>query len=138
MEEQLHIEFRASKLRYSLLDCIEGEVEFLVSNLPLIGADLSLIRRECVGLRITEQAILLRQQILDGPAHKGDCIHFRFPLANVTDLTPSFKEVEKAADVLYLLNLIIYDAEGRRFFKQQEIHLYRGLTQYSNQLLKEQ
>ena len=138
LEEQLHIEFRSARLRYALNDWIEGDVEFLVSNIPLIGADLSLIRRECVGARITEQAILLRHQILDGPAHKGDRIHFRFPLANVTDLTPSFKEVEKAADVLYFLNLIIYDAEGRRFFKQQEIQLYRGLSEEANQLLTEQ
>lgn len=126
LEEQLHIEFRSPKQRHSLTDWVEGDIEFLISNLALTGAELSLIRRECVGPRITEQAILYRQQIIDGPAHKGDKIHFRFPLANITDLTPTFKQVEKAASVLYFLNLIIYDAEGRRFFKQQEIQLYRG------------
>lgn len=135
LEEQLHIEFTSPQSRYALGEVIRGRVEFLVVNLPLLGAELSLVRREVVGDQITEQALLLRHQIIDGPPQKGDSIAFQLPLANLVDLTSSMRGVEKVTDLLYFINLIIYDCEGRRFFKQQEIQLYRADSHMANPLL---
>lgn len=41
------------------------------------------------------------------------------------DLTPSYKEVHNKFSVRYFLNLVLVDEEDRRYFKQQEITLYR-------------
>ena len=41
------------------------------------------------------------------------------------DLTPSYKLVHNKFSVKYYLNLVLVDEEDRRYFKQQEIHLYR-------------
>lgn len=41
------------------------------------------------------------------------------------DLTPSYKDVHNKFSVRYFLNLVLVDEEDRRYFKQQEIVLYR-------------
>lgn len=125
LEDQLHINFTSQKSRFSLKESVEGELHFSLVNLKIKSADLSLVRREIVGTQITDQEVLHRYQIIDGPPARYDTIPFKFPLKNLKDLTPSFKEIEKIASLLYFVNLIIYDVEGRRYFKQQEIQLYR-------------
>ena len=41
------------------------------------------------------------------------------------DLTPTYKTVHNKFSVKYFLNLVLVDEEDRRYFKQQEIQLYR-------------
>ena len=41
------------------------------------------------------------------------------------DLTPTHKNVSNKFNVKYLLNLVLVDEEDRRYFKQQEIELFR-------------
>ncbi len=41
------------------------------------------------------------------------------------ELTPTYKNVHNKFSVKYFLNLVLVDEEDRRYFKQQEIHLYR-------------
>ncbi len=41
------------------------------------------------------------------------------------DLTPTYKNVANRFNVKYYLNLVLVDEEDRRYFKQQEIFLYR-------------
>lgn len=129
LEDQLHINFTSPKSRFSLNDNIEGELHFSLVHLKIKSADLSLVRREIVANQITDQEVLHRYQIIDGSPARYDTIPFRFPLKNLKDLTPSLKEVEKIGSLLYFVNLIIYDVEGRRYFKQQEIQLYRDEKQ---------
>lgn len=128
LEDQLHINFTAPKCRFNLDEGIEGELHFSLVNLKIKSADLSLVRREIVGSQITDQEVLHRYEIIDGPPARYDTIPFRFPLKNLKDLTPSLKEIEKIGSLLYFVNLIIYDVEGRRYFKQQEVQLYRNLV----------
>ena len=42
------------------------------------------------------------------------------------DLAPSYKNVHNKFSVKYYLNLVLVDEEDRRYFKQQEITLYRA------------
>lgn len=125
LEDQLHINFTSPKSHFALTDCIEGELHFSLVNLKIKSADLSLVRREIVGNHITDQEVLQRYQIIDGPPQRHDTIPFKLPLRNLRDLTPSLRDVEKIGSLLYFVNLIIYDVEGRRYFKQQEVKLYR-------------
>lgn len=41
------------------------------------------------------------------------------------DLTPTHSNVSNRFSVKYMLNLVLVDEEDRRYFKQQEIQLYR-------------
>jgi vacuolar protein sorting-associated protein 26 len=128
LEDQLHIHFDTECSRFALTDSIIGTISFaIVSALRIKSADLSLVRREIVGNRITDQEALVKAQVLDGPAQAGDVVKFKLPLANLRDLTPTLKDVEKSMHLCYFVNLIIYDDQGHRYFKQQEVELFRPL-----------
>lgn len=69
----------------------------------------------------------------------GESIPIRVFLAGY-DLTPTMRDINKKFSVRYFLNLVLMDTEDRRYFKQQEITLWRkadknrksALTQSSN------
>lgn len=61
---------------------------------------------------------------MDGAPVKGECIPIRFYLAS-TELTPTYKNVNNRFSCKYFLNLVLIDEEDRRYFKQQEIELWR-------------
>jgi len=136
IEEQLHLFFSSSKSRFSLNETIDGLLQFTLVKIRIKGADISLIRREVVNNRITDQEVLLKMQVLDGPAGKNDSMPFKIPLVNLRDLTPTFVDVEKSVTLIYLLNLIIYDQNGHRYYKQQEVQLYRTSASKDNSLAR--
>lgn len=55
---------------------------------------------------------------------KGESIPIRVFLAGY-DLTPTMRDINKKFSVRYFLNLVLMDTEDRRYFKQQEIILWR-------------
>jgi len=61
---------------------------------------------------------------MDGCPSKGEVIPIRLYLAGY-DLTPTFKNINNKYSVKYFLNLVLVDEEDRRYFKQQEITLWR-------------
>nr|CAD2204011.1 unnamed protein product [Meloidogyne enterolobii] len=63
---------------------------------------------------------------MDGAPVKGESIPIRLFLAGY-DLTPTMRDVAKRFSVRYFLNLVLIDEEDRRYFKQQEIILWRRL-----------
>lgn len=54
----------------------------------------------------------------------GETIPIRLFLGGF-ELTPTFRDVNKKFSVRYYLNLVLIDEENRRYFKQQEITIYR-------------
>lgn len=54
----------------------------------------------------------------------GESIPIRVFLAGY-DLTPTMRDINKKFSVKYFLNLVLMDTEDRRYFKQQEITLWR-------------
>ena len=89
--------------------------------------ELSIIRRETVGSgqnAVTENEVLSKFEVMDGAPVKGEVVPIRFYLAS-TDLTPSYKNVNNRFNTKYVLNLVLIDEEDRRYFKQQEIELWR-------------
>lgn len=61
---------------------------------------------------------------MDGSPVKGESIPIRVFLAGY-DLTLTMREINKKFSVRYFLNLVLIDTEDRRYFKQQEITLWR-------------
>jgi len=54
----------------------------------------------------------------------GETIPIRLFLGGF-ELTPTFRDVNKKFSTPYYLNLVLVDEENRRYFKQQEITIYR-------------
>ena len=57
-------------------------------------------------------------------APAGETIPIRLFLGGF-ELTPTFRDVNKKFSTRYYLNLVLIDEENRRYFKQQEITVYR-------------
>ena len=57
-------------------------------------------------------------------AYRGECIPIRLFMSSL-DLTPTYKSVNNKFSVKYYLNLVLVDQEDRRYFKQQEVTLWR-------------
>ena len=64
---------------------------------------------------------------MDGAPVKGEVVPVRLHLGGIpADLTPTFESAQnKRFSVRYFLNLVLVDEEDRRYFKQQEIILWR-------------
>ncbi|KAJ2128928.1 Vacuolar protein sorting-associated protein 26, partial [Coemansia sp. RSA 788] len=89
--------------------------------------ELSIIRRETTGAapnQYNESETITKFEIMDGAPVRGETIPIRLFLGGF-DLTPTYRDVNKKFSTRYYLNLVLVDEENRRYFKQQEITLYR-------------
>jgi len=154
IEDCLHIEFEYEKRRYHLKDVIKGKIHFLLVKIKIKYMELAVIRRETSGDAqggniiastpgaraaannnssgeeknvYTQTQTLVRQEIMDGAPVKGEVVPVRLHLGGIpADLTPTFEAAQnKRFSVRYFLNLVLVDEEDRRYFKQQEIILWR-------------
>lgn len=126
IENCLHIEFEYSKSQYSLKEVIVGRIYFLLTRLKIKHMELSLITRESSGLQPSNYLIdstVIRYEIMDGSPVKGDTIPIRLFLGGY-ELTPDMSC--NYFNVKNYLSLVIIDEDGRRYFKQSEIVLYRS------------
>ncbi|KAL7747684.1 Vacuolar protein sorting-associated protein 26 [Sorochytrium milnesiophthora] len=127
IEDCLHIEFEYSKARYHLRDVIVGKIYFVLVRIKIKYMELSIIRRETCGsvpTQINDSETVTKFEIMDGAPVKGEIIPIRLFLSGF-ELTPTFRDVNKKFSVRYYLNLVLVDEENRRYFKQQEITVFR-------------
>ena len=69
---------------------------------------------------------MIKYEIMDGAPVRGESIPIRLFLnACESNLTPTYKSIHSKFSVKYYLNLVLVDEEDRRYFKQQEITLWR-------------
>ena len=149
IEDCLHIEFEYERKYYHLHDVICGKINFLLVRIKIKHMELAVIRRETSGEGvaltgttmnggnttggkndlnniITETQTLLKYEIMDGAPVKGEMIPVRLYLRGIpADLTPTYHAENNRFSVRYFLNLVLVDEEDRRYFKQQEIILWR-------------
>ncbi|KAJ3488136.1 hypothetical protein NLI96_g3062 [Meripilus lineatus] len=127
IEDCLHIEFEYNKSKYHLKDVIVGKIYFLLVRIKIKHMELSIIRRETTGSppnQYNESETITKFEIMDGAPVRGETIPIRLFLGGF-DLTPTFREVNKKFSTRYYLNLVLIDEENRRYFKQQEITIFR-------------
>ncbi|KAL1917719.1 uncharacterized protein VTP21DRAFT_3553 [Calcarisporiella thermophila] len=127
IEDALHIEFEYNKSRYHLKDVIVGKIYFLLVRIKIKHMELSIIRRETTGSapnQYNESETITKFEIMDGAPVRGETIPIRLFLGGY-ELTPTFRDVNKKFSARYYLNLVLVDEENRRYFKQQEITVYR-------------
>ncbi|KAG9330229.1 hypothetical protein JZ751_026030 [Albula glossodonta] len=107
IEDCLHIEFEYNKSKYHLKDVIVGKIYFLLVRIKIQHMELQLIKKEMTGIgpsTTTETETIAKYEIMDGAP---------------------VKDVNKKFSVRYFLNLVLVDEEDRRYFKQQEVVLWR-------------
>ena len=84
---------------------------------------------------------IAKYEVMDGCPIKGDFIKFKYRvIINYNDkgevipirlylsgyeLNPSHNKTNNKFSVTFFLNLVLVDEDDRRYFKQQEIELYR-------------
>mmetsp|Transcript_20020 Transcript_20020/g.28752 ORF Transcript_20020/g.28752 Transcript_20020/m.28752 type:complete len:305 (-) Transcript_20020:164-1078(-) len=127
IEDCLHIEFEYDKHKYHLKDVVLGKIYFLLVRIKIKHMELAVIRRESAGSgqnTYNESENITKFELMDGAPVKGECIPIRLFLSHLP-LTPTHRSVNNTFSVKYYLNLVLIDEEDRRYFKQQEIILWR-------------
>lgn len=127
IEDCLHIEFEYDKSKYHLRDVIVGKIYFLLVRIKIKHMELAIIKRESTGSGQNvyhETENVTKYEIMDGAPVRGESIPIRLFLAGF-ELTPTLAEVHKKFSVRYYLNLVLIDEEDRRYFKQQQVILWR-------------
>ncbi|KAJ2943090.1 hypothetical protein O0L34_g18781 [Tuta absoluta] len=127
IEDCLHIEFEYNKSKYHLKDVIVGKIYFLLVRIKIKHMEISIIKRETTGSgpnTFTENETVAKYEIMDGAPVRGESIPIRVFLAGY-DLTPTMRDISNKFSVRYYLNLVLMDTEDRRYFKQQEVTLWR-------------
>lgn len=127
IEDCLHIEFEYNKSKYHLKDVIVGKIYFLLVRIKIRHMEIAIIKRETTGSgpnSYSDNETVAKYEIMDGAPVRGESIPIRVFLAGY-DLTPTMKDINKKFSVRYYLNLVLVDEEDRRYFKQQEIVLWR-------------
>ncbi|XP_017146716.1 vacuolar protein sorting-associated protein 26 [Drosophila miranda] len=127
IEDCLHIEFEYNKSKYHLRDTIIGKIYFLLVRIKIKHMEIAIIKRESTGTgpnMFNENETIAKYEIMDGAPVKGESIPIRVFLAGY-NLTPTMRDINKKFSVKYFLNLVLMDTEDRRYFKQQEITLWR-------------
>ena len=128
IEDCLHIEFEYNKSKYHLKDAVLGKIFFLLVRIKIKHMEIAIIKRESTGTganTYNENETVAKFEIMDGAPVRGESIPIRLFLGGFDALTPSFRNVNNKFSVKYFLNLVLIDEEDRRYFKQQEITLYR-------------
>ncbi|XP_017462506.1 PREDICTED: vacuolar protein sorting-associated protein 26B-like, partial [Rhagoletis zephyria] len=127
IEDCLHIEFEYNKSKYHLKDVIVGKIYFLLVRIKIKHMEIAIIKKETTGIgqnTYNDNENIAKYEIMDGAPVRGESIPIRLFLAGY-DLTPTMKDINKKFSVRYYLNLVLVDEEERRYFKQQEIILWR-------------
>jgi len=127
IEDCLHIEFEYNKTKYHLQDVVIGKIYFLLVRIKIKHMEIVIIKRESTGTgpnTFHESENLAKFEIMDGAPVRGESIPIRLFLQPY-ELTPTFKNVHNKFSVKYYLNLVLVDEEDRRYFKQQEMQLWR-------------
>jgi len=132
IEDCLHIEFEYNKSKYHLQDVVIGKIYFLLVRIKIKHMEVVIIKRESTGSgpnTYNESENISKFEIMDGAPVRGESIPIRCFLSPY-DLTPTFKNVHNKFSVKYYLNLVLVDEEDRRYFKQQEITMWRKDLKY--------
>jgi len=127
IEDCLHIEFEYGRSAYHLSDTVIGKINFLLVRIKLKHMELEIKRRETIGGGMNarlESETVAKFEIMDGAPARGESIPIRLHLSPY-QLTPSYDNVHNKFGVKYSINLVLVDEEDRRYFKQQEITMYR-------------
>jgi vacuolar protein sorting-associated protein 26 len=124
IDEWLHLSVLLDQSKLGIKDCITGKVEFKKVSMKLKNMLLQVIKRETIIGLYEDNTIVCKFEIMDGAPVKNETVPIRFFLKPY-ELTPTYQNVNNKFSVQYIINLVLFDAKDKRYFKQHEIVLYR-------------
>ena len=136
IEDKLHLAFELDRNKYSTKDIITGKIDFKLANYKLKNMLLQIIKRETIIGGEVDNTTLCRFEIMDGSPIKDETVPIRFFLSPY-ELTPTYENVDNKFKVQYIINLVLYDQNDKRFYKQHEIKLYRIPREYEEEKLED-
>jgi vacuolar protein sorting-associated protein 26 len=129
VDNVLHIEFKYDKRHFHVRERVLGMVSFKVMDLDLQYGEVGIVRKEYIGSGRPTDAVetetLQKFEIMDGTPVVGEVVPIRLYLNSIPRLTPTYPNIHNLFRVVYFVNLVLVTGEGKRYFKQQEIMLYR-------------
>lgn len=128
VSDMLHVEFLCNRRSFHLRERVMGRVTFKVAELDLQSGEVQLVRKEFFG--ITDEdcvtQVMGRLEVMDGTPIIGESVPVRLYLESIPRLTPTISAAGDSLRVRYYLHLALETGDGRRYFKQKEITLYRA------------
>eukprot|EP01060_Flectonema_neradi_P005510 TRINITY_DN1367_c3_g1_i1.p1 TRINITY_DN1367_c3_g1~~TRINITY_DN1367_c3_g1_i1.p1 ORF type:complete len:384 (+),score=86.24 TRINITY_DN1367_c3_g1_i1:44-1153(+) len=126
VDDVLHIEFKYEKKIFHCKETIIGQVGFKVAKLDLQCGEVSIVKREYIGgTNQFETETLQKFEIMDGLPVPGEVVPIRLYLNCIPRLTPTYISINGTFSVKYFVNLVLVTADCKRYFKQQEVTIYR-------------
>ncbi|KAH0476039.1 MAG: hypothetical protein KVP17_002949 [Porospora cf. gigantea B] len=129
IEDCLHIDFEYNQSAFDVKDVVLGRVFFHLAKIRLKHMELDILKVESVsgpgsGKKIEHETVS-KFEIMDGSPIRMESIPVRMFLCGY-DLGPSMEDILNLFSVRYYLNLVLVDEDERRYFKKQEITLFRS------------
>lgn len=126
IDDWLHLVFLVNRNKYHLKDVIEGSVRFKKVSIKLVSMEVQMIRKEVISGEKTKTNNLpiCKYEIMDGAPIKNETIPFKW-FISAYEFTPTYKNINNRLSVQYFINLVLIDADDRRYFKQHEVEFIR-------------
>jgi vacuolar protein sorting-associated protein 26 len=116
----LNIEVDFEKSKYHLKDVIKGTFSTRLLNIKIKHVEICMNKREVYGPQsnqIIESKVISRVEVMDGNPQLNERVPIRLYLSSIDGMTPTQKNIANKFSCHYLLNIMIHDDEGRRYFK---------------------
>lgn len=125
----LDLRLTFEKSKFHLKDAIVGSFEYKQFGIRIKHMELCIVKKEIFGPPsnpiFTDTKNIARYEIMDGGPIIGEIVPIRFYLSSVEGVTPSINNINNCLTCKYLINIILYDDEEKRYFKSLEVEMYR-------------
>ena len=124
VSNSIHMEYELFKNKYHLQDCIVGKIFFIKVAMKVKTIEIHFVKKEMYGGNKSDTVLISKYEIVDGCPADGDVVPIRMFLNGFT-LSPTYKELNNVMSIKYFLKFVVFDDDGKSFYKQQEITLWR-------------
>ena len=136
IKDLLNILIELNHINYSIHGTLKGGVTFGKVKLLITKMELQLIKKETIysnsnNDKNIKTKIVASYELIDGGPYKNETIPFRLFLS-AYNLTPTYKDISGYFSTRYFLNLVFFDQDENRYFKQKEIFLFRLFLDNNN------
>lgn len=99
-------------------------------NIKIKHVEVCLNKKEIYGPTsnpIIESKVISRIEVMDGNPLLNESVPIRLYLSSIEGLTPTQKSIANKFSCQYLLNIMVHDDEGKRYFKSHQVEIFRKI-----------
>ena len=130
LPDQLSLEVNLEKTKFHLKDIIKGSFITRLLNIKIKHVEVCLNKKEIYGPPsnpIIESKVIARIEVMDGNPQLNESVPIRLYLSSIEGLTPTQKSIANKFSCQYLLNIMVHDDEGKRYFKSHQVEIFRKI-----------